>query len=104
MAILVTPGQAVAPPDWNALLLQHGNLPANAQPQAVPITDPQIKALVIANPALAAHLQQHPPYRYYMADGSSVIAFGMENGEDVQIVDYKPSQQFQQAQKQEEAA
>ena len=100
--ILVTPGQAVSPPDWNALLLQHGDLQPNGQPQAVPITDPQVKALVVSNPALAAHFQQHPPYRYYMADGTSVIAFGMEDGEHVQIIDYKPSPKFTQTQKQEE--
>lgn len=96
--ILVTPGQAVAPDDWNALLIQHGNLPANAQPQIIPLDDPLLEPL-LSRPGMAAYLQQHPAYRYYLADGSSVVAFGMENGQDVQVLEYKPSPKFTQAQK-----
>lgn len=96
--ILVNPGQSVAPPDWDALLRQHGG--NNTPGLPVPLTDPSVQALIMANPALAEHFQQHPIYRYYMADGSYVEAFGLENGQDVQIVSYHPSQKFQQAQQQ----
>lgn len=99
--INVSPGQAVAPNDWNALLLQHGNLPQNAQPQMLPIDDPLVEPLLM-QPGMAAYLRQHPPYRYYMEDGTSVVAFGMADGQNVQILDYKPSPKFQTVQKEAE--
>ena len=95
MAILFTPGQIVAPPDWQSMYEQHGGIASSVM---VPITDPKVQSMIAANPDLAATLQQHPIYRYYMRDGSYMEAFGQENGEDVQIVDYKPSSQFTQQQ------
>jgi hypothetical protein len=99
--MLPTPGQIVAPPDWETLHQQHGGIKSSVM---VPLTDSRVQALIMANPDLAATLQQHPIYRYYMGDGSFVEAYAQENGEDVQIVDYKPSQKFQQQQAQAQAA
>jgi hypothetical protein len=91
--MLVTPGQTVAPPDWDALSQQHGGIKSSVM---IPLTDPRVANMIAADPTL--DLTQHPIYRYYMADGTYVEAFGQENGQDVQIVDYKPSQQFTQQQ------
>jgi len=94
--ILVNPGQSVGVAEWDQLMRQHGG--NNTPGRQIPLTDPKIKALITADPSLVTHLQQHPVYRYYMADGTSVDAFGLENGEDVQIVSYTPSTKFQQTQ------
>jgi hypothetical protein len=99
--MIVTPGQIVAPPDWETLYQQHGGIKSSTM---IPLQDTRIQALIQADPSLLATLQQHPIYRYYMGDGSFVEAYGQENGQDVQIVDYKPSAKFQQEQARAERA
>jgi len=96
--ILIAPGQTLTVPDWDAVLLQHGDLLPNAQPQNIGIVDPLITGKLAARPTLAAHVQQHPAYRYTMADGSTVVAMGTGNGDEVEILEYKPSAKFAAAQ------
>lgn len=94
--LIVTPGQTVAPPDWDALSQQHGGIKSSV---IIPMTDPRIVGLIAADPS--RDFTQHPIYRYYMNDGTYVEAYGQENGQDVQIIDYKPSAKFQQQQTQQ---
>lgn len=90
MAIIVTPGQVVAAPDWEALFAQHGGSKSNQ-------LRPPTKAEQDAADNTGDDLEQNPIYRYYAADGSYVEARRAPNG-DYQIVDYKPSQKYQQTQ------
>jgi hypothetical protein len=91
MAISFTPGQTVAGPDWEALFQQHGGPKSH---QIRPMTKAEENAALDAGDDPV----QNPIYRYYASDGSYVEARKAPNG-DYLIVDYKPSQQFQAAQK-----
>ncbi len=91
MAILLTPGQTVAGPDWEALFAQHGGSQSNQ-------IRPPTKSEQDAADNAGDDLEQNPIYRYYAADGSYVEARKAQNG-DYQIVDYKPSQKFQENQR-----
>ncbi len=89
MAIILTPGQNVAGPDWEAVFQQHGGSKSQ-------VLRPPTKAEIEGAPP-EDDFDQNPIYRYYAADGSYVEARKSPTG-DYQIVAYQPSAKFQQAQ------
>ncbi len=90
MAISVTPGQRLTRDEWEALFQQHGLAKANAYPVNVSASKP-LKDQVLSGE------DQRPVYRYYATDGTYVEARTADNGEDFEIVSYKPSKQAEQA-------
>jgi len=100
VAIIFSPGQVVAQPDWEALVRQHGgDKPAVRRSR----TEAEIKAAALAGEDDPAAMQ-NPIYRSYLEDGSYVEYRTAPNGTDYQIVDYKPSATFTQAQTKAAAA
>lgn len=97
--MLLTPGQQVAQPDWEAIFAQHGGFKSVQQR---PATDAEIKAAALAGDDDPASMQA-PIYRYYLNDGTYVEARTAKNGTDYAVIDYKPSQKFQQSQTQKPA-
>lgn len=112
MAISFTPGQIVAQPDWEELARQHGgDKPAKTRP---PTADELAAARAAARAAAPVGENEEPVpndprthyikydtnpiYRAYMEDGSLVEYRAAPNGTDYEIVDYKPSPKFTQAQ------
>lgn len=97
---IVNPGQAVGQGDWEALAAQHGGVKTTSLRAA---TQAEMKAAGLGGDDDPA-FQQRPIYRYYFNDGSFVEARTAANGADYQVVDYKPSQKFTQAQAQQARA
>jgi hypothetical protein len=96
VAIIFTPGQVVAGPDWEALFGQHGG---SKSQQIRPPTKEEQRAIEDAG----GDVDQNPIYRYYAEDGSYVEARTAPNG-DYQIVSYTPSERFKQAETKRAAA
>lgn len=93
-AMIVNAGQSVGQGDWDALAAQHGGVKSSSMR---PPTEAEIKAAGMAGDDDAA-FRQRPIYRYYFNDGTFVEARTAANGADYQVVDYKPSASFTQAQ------
>jgi hypothetical protein len=87
VAITVTPGQALTPQEWEALFGQHrgGGSVVNISAKKA------LKDQILTGEDL------RPIYRYYANDGSYVEARTHTNGEDYEVVDYKPSKEFTEA-------
>lgn len=111
--ISFTPGQVVSWDDLNALMAQHGS-PQGAKSvvkvERKPLTDAERLSIIQAGGDPNAP-EQDPTYRYFFEDGSYVDAVADAPGAlDAQgrptgtfrIVDYKPSQRYQQTQRQAE--
>jgi hypothetical protein len=97
MAILFTPGQVVATPDWEAVVAQHDGI--KSQQVRTPSKAEESSAYDTGSDA---DFQRNPIYRTYFGDGTYVETRGAPNGADFLIVAYTPSQKFQQTQRQDE--
>jgi hypothetical protein len=97
MAVTLVPGQIVGQGDWDALFKQHGGMSNDTPSTRRGRTEAEIKAAALAGDQDAG-ASQRPIYQYVLVDGSVVAARTSADGEGYEVVEYKPSQAFTQAQ------